>query len=155
MSKSQPELGFTGGFIRFPQGNVRLHESDDWVPANTPHGRRILLVKLLQAKFATGDGLWACDLLKSSDIRDAIITMGEVALAQFGLAKVPSVSQVGQVMRGYGLGTWVKKRAGYRFEGVFQAWIVRNTWKYHGMTGTQLRDCYRQGLNDWAYCRQW
>jgi len=81
--------------------------------------------------------------------------MGEVALAQFGLAKVPSVSQVGQVMREYGLGTLVKKRAGYRFEGHFQAWVVRNTRKYSGMTGTQLRDCYRQGLNEWAGCQLW
>jgi len=64
MSKSQIDLGFTGGFIKFPQGKVRLYESDDWVSASTPQGRRILLVKLLQAKFATGDGLWACDLLK-------------------------------------------------------------------------------------------
>ncbi|MCP4996085.1 MAG: hypothetical protein GY934_20250, partial [Gammaproteobacteria bacterium] len=89
----------------------------------TPEQRRLLLVKIIRDKVTEGGGLWGLDLLKSSDIRNAIEMGGEMALLRYGLSEFPTVHLIGRVIRHHGLGIWVDKRI--RYEDHLRVWIVR------------------------------
>ncbi len=117
----------------------------------TPEKRRLLLIEFLCDKIAEGTGLWGLDLLKSSDIHNAILMGGEMALLRHGLREFPSIHLIGRVIRLYGLGVWIDRRI--RYEDHLRVWIIRNAEMYEGLTGRQLRGVYEHGIQAWLAWR--